>query len=56
MACPIPIKIRRVVGKSPQKGRSPQFSTHLYCCQTVAWIKMLLGTEVGLGLRDVAAV
>jgi len=38
----------------PQKGRSPtQFSAHVYCGQTAAWIKMLLGREVGLGLRDI---
>ena len=38
----------------PQKGRSPtQFSAHVYCGQTAAWIKMPLGTEVGLGLRDI---
>jgi len=38
----------------PQKGgrAGPQFSVHLYCGQTAAWIKMPLGTEVGLGLRD----
>jgi len=37
----------------PRKGRSPtQFSAHVYCGQTAAWIKMPLGTEVGLGLRD----
>ena len=36
----------------PQKGRSPQFSAHVYCGQTAAWTKMPLGTEVGLGLRD----
>ena len=29
------------------------FSAHVYCGQTAAWIKMPLGTEVGLGLRDV---
>jgi len=38
---------------SPKKGRSPQFSAHVYCAQTSAWIKMPLGTEVGLGLRDI---
>ena len=38
----------------PQKGRSPtQFSAHVYCGQAAAWIKMPLGTEVGLGLREV---
>ena len=38
-----------------QKGRSAtQFSAHVYCGQTAAWIKVQLGigTEVGLGLRD----
>jgi len=36
----------------PQRGRSPiQFSAYVYCGQTAAWIKMPLGTEVGLGLR-----
>ena len=37
----------------PQKGRSPQFSAHVYCGQTAACIKMSLGTQVGLGLRDI---
>jgi len=36
----------------PKKGAEPQFSVHLYCGQTAAWIKMPLGMEVGLGLRD----
>ena len=30
-----------------QKGRSPtQFSTHVYCGQTAAWIKMPLGPRL----------
>jgi len=35
----------------PQKGdrAPPQFSAHVYCDQTAAWIKMPLGMEVGLG-------
>ena len=37
----------------PEKGRNHQFSAHVYCGQTAAWIKMPLGTEVGLGLRDI---
>ena len=39
----------------PKKGGRalPQFSAHLYCGQTAALIKMPLGTEVGLGLRNV---
>ena len=39
----------------PQKwGKTPpQFLAHVYCGQTAAWIKMPLGTEVGLGPGDV---
>jgi len=38
----------------PPKGdRALQFSAHVYCGQTAAWIKMSVGTEVGLGLRDI---
>jgi len=33
----------------PQKGHSsPHFSAHVCCGQTAGWIKMPLGTEVGL--------
>jgi len=35
---------------SPKRGRSLQFSAHVYSGQTAGWIKMALGTEVGLGL------
>ena len=34
---------------SPKRGGAPQFSAHVYCCQTAAWIKMPRGTEIGLG-------
>ena len=39
----------------PQKGGGglPKFSVHLYCDQTARCIKMQLGTEVGLHLRDI---
>ena len=37
----------------PKRGRSPKFSTHVYCSQMAAWIKMPLGTEVGLGPDDI---
>ena len=38
----------------PQNGTEPpKFSAHLYCGQTAECIKMPLGTEVGLGLRDI---
>ena len=33
----------------PAKGHSPQFSAHIYCGQTVGWIKMPFGTEVNVG-------
>ena len=34
----------------PKRGRSlhPKFSAHVYCGQTAGWMKMVLGTEVGL--------
>jgi len=32
-----------------KKEWNPQFSDHVYCGQTAAWIKMPLGTEVALG-------
>jgi len=34
---------------SQKRGRSPQFSADAYCDQTAVWIKMPLGTAVGLG-------
>jgi len=39
----------------PKKGAKPpplKFSTHVYCGQTAGWIKMALGTEVGLSPGD----
>jgi len=45
--------VRRGTQPPPQKGYSPQFSVHVYCGQTAAWIKMPLGTEVGLGSDDI---
>ena len=33
----------------PNGFRHPQFSVHVCCGQTAAWIKMSLATEVGLG-------
>jgi len=33
----------------PKKGgRAPKLPAHVYCGQTATWIKMVLGTEVGL--------
>ena len=37
---------------SPKRGRAPQFSAHVYCGQTTAWIKMVVGIEVGVSPRD----
>jgi len=38
-----------------KKGTEPlKFRTHLYCGQRAGWIKMALGTEVGLGLGHIA--
>jgi len=38
----------------PKKGHSPlQFSDLFYCGQTAGWIKMPLGTEVGIGAGDI---
>ena len=45
--------VRRRPSPSPQKGGGAPNSIHVYCGQTAAWIKMPLGTEVGLGLRDI---
>ena len=39
----------------PQKRwHSPQFLAHVYCGKMARWIKMPLGTEVGLGPDDIA--
>jgi len=37
---------------SPLKGHNLQFSAHVRYGQTAGWIKMPLGTEVGLGTDD----
>jgi len=39
---------------APKKGHIPNFSAHVNCGQTAAWMKMLLGTELGLGPGDIA--
>ena len=42
------------MGTRPSPQKAPhQFSAHVYCGQTAAWIKMPLGTEVGLGPGDI---
>jgi len=37
---------------SPKRGRYPKFSAHVYCGQTAGWIRMPLGTKVGLSPGD----
>jgi len=39
----------------PKKEYSPQFLAHVCCGQTAGWIKMPLGTEVGLGPGHIAS-
>ena len=36
-----------------KRGHSHQFSAHVYCGQPAGWIKMALGTEVGLCPDDI---
>jgi len=38
---------------APKKGHIPQFSAHVRCGQTAGWMKMPLGTELGLGPGDI---
>jgi len=47
-APPLPKRRRSPGARSP-----PQFSALVCCGQTAAWVKMPLGMEVGLGLRNI---
>jgi len=38
-----------IVATSPKRGRSAQFSAHVYCGKTAGWIKMALAMEVSVG-------
>jgi len=38
---------------TPTGAQLPQFSAHVYCGQTAGWIKMPLGTKVGIGPGDI---
>ena len=38
--------------RSSPKGGNPQFSAHFYCGKTAGFMKMPLGTEVGLSPGD----
>jgi len=37
----------------PKKGEEPPILAHVYCGQTAGWIKMPLGTEVGVCPDDI---
>jgi len=37
----------------PKRGTAPQLSAHVYYGQPAGWIKMPLGTQVGLGPDDI---
>jgi len=41
-----------LVAPFPKRGGDPKFSAHVYWGQTAGWIKMVLGTEVGLSPGD----
>jgi len=43
------IALDRDPAPTPKGAQPPQFSIHVCCGQTAGWIKMPLGTEVGLG-------
>jgi len=45
--------IRKGRSPPPQKKGGPQFSAHVCCGQTAGWIKMPLGTDVGLGAGNI---
>jgi len=38
---------------SPKRGTAAAHFRPIYHCQTAGWIKMPLGTKVGLGLGDI---
>jgi len=41
----------------PKKGAElPKFLANVYCGETAAWIKIVLGTEVGLSPGDLAVL
>jgi len=38
---------------SLKRAHQPPLDDHIYCGQTAGWIKMPIGTEVGVGLGDI---
>ena len=51
---PRPHCVRWGPSSPPLKGAQPHFLAHVYCDQTAGWIKMPLGTELGLGSGHMA--
>ena len=49
---PVDFVLDRGPAALPKMGRTPKFSAHVYCGQTVGWIKMVLSNEVGLSPGD----
>jgi len=47
--------VRRRPSSPRERGTEapPHFSAHVYCAQTAGWIRIPLGTEVGLGSGDI---
>ena len=41
--------VRWWLSSAPKKGTQPPISAHVYCGQMAGWIKMPLGTKIGLG-------
>ena len=41
---------------SPKRAEPPKFLAHVYCGQTAGWIKIILGTEVGLSPGDLVVL
>jgi len=41
---------------TPLKRGGPRFSARVYCGQTAGWIKIMLGTEVGLSPGDLVVL
>jgi len=50
---PRPHRARRERIPLPKRGHSPRFSVHVCCVQTAGYIKMPLGTMVGLGTGNI---
>ena len=50
---PRPYSVRWRLSSPSKKGHSPRFLAHVCCDQMAGWIKMSLGTEVGLGPGDI---